>query len=82
MQFPPILTFSKNYNYCLRALDIWNIDHMKDDKMHPSIFLLSNVHMMLLLMAFLAKPMFSATTLTLGLQPRQGHGKVRVENAT
>jgi len=61
MQFPPISTFKKNYNYCQRTLDIWNIVCMKDDKMHKVklVIMLSNAHMMLLLMAFLAKPMFT-----------------------
>ncbi len=34
MQFPPISTFLKYCNYYLKALDIWSIICMKDDKMH------------------------------------------------
>jgi len=60
MQFPPISTFKKYYNYCSRGLDIWSIVCMRDDKIHhvKLTIMFSNVHTMPMLMAFLAKPMF------------------------
>ncbi len=45
---------------CRRTLEIWSILCMRDDKMHQVKLtrMFSNVHMMLMLIVFLAKPMF------------------------